>query len=99
MCDLCQSLSVCPYPLSPPPLPLNCWLLLHMLPIYHPGMYLGSAAAMLVLPSVSAALGPSSLLRAVGCLGLSWLALWLVVGREIPHRYVGRCVLKRWRGA
>jgi hypothetical protein len=50
------------------------------------GMYLGSAAAMLVLPSVAAAAGPASLLRLVGALGLSWLLLWLVVGREIPHR-------------
>jgi hypothetical protein len=49
-------------------------------------MYLGSAAAMLVLPSVSAAFGPASLLRLVGCLGLAWLLLWLAVGREIPHR-------------
>eukprot|EP00775_Hariotina_reticulata_P010445 gene10445-10603_t len=50
------------------------------------GMYLGSAAAMLVLPSVAAAFGPASLLRLVGCLGLAWLAMWLVVGMEIPHR-------------
>ena len=49
-------------------------------------MYLGSAAAMLVLPSVAALLGAPALLKVVGALGLSWLALWLVLGREIPHR-------------
>ncbi|KAF5827740.1 major facilitator superfamily domain-containing protein [Dunaliella salina] len=50
------------------------------------GMYLGSAAAMLVLPSVAASFGARSLLKVVGCLGLSWLAMWILVGREIPHR-------------
>ena len=59
-----------------------------------PGMYLGSAAAMLVLPSVSAAFGPASLLRLVGLLGLTWLLLWLAVGQEIPHR----CVMGTARG-
>eukprot|EP00879_Flechtneria_rotunda_P029074 GHRR01031338.1.p2 GENE.GHRR01031338.1~~GHRR01031338.1.p2 ORF type:complete len:139 (+),score=46.39 GHRR01031338.1:1909-2325(+) len=49
-------------------------------------MYLGSAAAMLLLPSVAAAWGPASLLRLVGLLGLAWLLLWLIVGKEIPHR-------------
>ncbi|KAL6757466.1 major facilitator superfamily domain-containing protein [Haematococcus lacustris] len=50
------------------------------------GMYLGSAAAMLFLPSVAAAFGAASLLKVVGGLGLGWLLMWLVVGREIPHR-------------
>lgn len=50
------------------------------------GMYLGSAAAMLVLPSLAAMFGAASLLRIVGGLGVAWLALWMVVGREIPHR-------------
>ncbi|MEW5304853.1 MAG: hypothetical protein WDW36_007434 [Sanguina aurantia] len=50
------------------------------------GMYLGSAAAMLVLPSVAERYGAASLLRFVGLQGLAWLALWLVMGREIPHR-------------
>ena len=50
------------------------------------GMYLGSAAAMLILPSVADWLGPASLLQVVGGLGFAWLALWLLVGREIPHR-------------
>ncbi|WIA29477.1 hypothetical protein OEZ86_011978 [Tetradesmus obliquus] len=50
------------------------------------GMYLGSAAAMLVLPSVSALFGAASLLRLVGLLGLAWLALWLAVGRDAPGR-------------
>jgi hypothetical protein len=59
-----------------------CWLLAAA-----PGMYLGSAAAMLVLPSVAVTFGAASLLRLVGCLGLAWLAMWLVVGREIPHRW------------
>jgi hypothetical protein len=45
---------------------------------------------MLVLPSVSAAFGPASLLRLVGLLGLTWLLLWLAVGQEIPHRFVLR---------
>lgn len=49
-------------------------------------MYLGSAAAMLVLPSVSALFGAASLLRLVGLLGLAWLALWLAVGRDAPGR-------------
>mmetsp|Transcript_27989 Transcript_27989/g.71921 ORF Transcript_27989/g.71921 Transcript_27989/m.71921 type:complete len:292 (-) Transcript_27989:336-1211(-) len=49
-------------------------------------MYLGSAAAMLVLPSVGASFGAPSLLKVVGCLGLSWLAMWMLVGKEIPHR-------------
>jgi hypothetical protein len=51
-----------------------------------PGMYLGSAAAMLVLPSISAAFGAASLLKVVGGLGLVWLVLWVALGQEIPHR-------------
>lgn len=50
------------------------------------GMYLGSAAAMLVLPAAAAAFGPGALLVLVGGLGFAWLLLWLLVGREIPHR-------------
>ncbi len=50
------------------------------------GMYLGSAAAMLVLPNLAAAFGAASLLKIVGGLGLAWLAMWMVVGRDIPHR-------------
>ena len=49
-------------------------------------MYLGSAAAMLVLPSVASALGPAALLKVVGGLGLAWLVMWIMVGKEIPHR-------------
>ena len=49
-------------------------------------MYLGSAAAMLALPPLAAAIGPAALPRAVGCLGLAWLALWLAFGRDVPHR-------------
>ena len=50
------------------------------------GMYLGSAAAMLALPWVAALRGPGSLLLLNGGLGYIWLALWLAVGRDIPHR-------------
>ncbi|KAL4429992.1 hypothetical protein ABPG77_004362 [Micractinium sp. CCAP 211/92] len=47
------------------------------------GMYLGSAAAMLVLPSVAAAYGPHFLLRLVGILGLAWLAVWRLTLRSL----------------
>ncbi len=50
-------------------------------------MYLGSAAAMWILPSISAVFGAASLLTVDGALGFSWLAGWLMVGREIPHRW------------
>jgi ACS family sodium-dependent inorganic phosphate cotransporter len=50
------------------------------------GMYLGSATAMLALPSIAAFRGPGSLLLLNGALGYLWLALWLAVGRDIPHR-------------
>lgn len=50
------------------------------------GMYLGSAASMLVLPSIAARAGPGALLKFVGGLGFAWLAFWVVVGREVPHR-------------
>ena len=52
------------------------------------GMYLGSAAAMLMLPYIAAHRGPGSLLLLNGALGYIWLALWLAVGRDIPHRCV-----------
>ena len=38
--------------------------------------------------SKGAPAGPASVLRLVGCLGLAWLGLWLLLGREIPHRCV-----------
>lgn len=50
------------------------------------GMYLGSATAMLVLPAVASSFGAASLLKVVGGLGIAWLAMWMYVGREIPHR-------------
>ncbi|GIL42012.1 hypothetical protein Vafri_82 [Volvox africanus] len=50
------------------------------------GMYLGSASAMLVLPWIASLFGAASLLKVVGGLGIAWLVLWLVVGRDIPHR-------------
>jgi len=46
----------------------------------------GSAGAMLTLPALAAAAGPSSPLTAVALLGYAWLALWAATGREIPHR-------------
>lgn len=50
------------------------------------GMYLGSAAAMLALPSVAAAAGPATLLRLVGALGLAWLAGWRLTLRSLRRR-------------
>lgn len=50
------------------------------------GMYLGSAAAMLALPSLATTLGPSRLLRLVGGLGLAWLALWRLTLRSVRRR-------------
>lgn len=50
------------------------------------GMYLGSAAGMLVLPSIAARASPAALLKFVGALGYAWLAFWLTVGKEVPHR-------------
>lgn len=67
----------------------------HSLSFFATGMYLGSAAAMLVLPSVAAHFGASSLLKVVGCLGLSWLAMWLAVGKEVSHRCVRACTSVR----
>lgn len=40
------------------------------------GMYLGSAAAMQVLPGIAARFGPSALLKLVGMLGMLWTFLW-----------------------
>ena len=40
------------------------------------GMYLGSATAMLILPTVVSRMGAGALLRSVGILGLSWLFFW-----------------------
>lgn len=40
------------------------------------GMYLGSATAMLVLPTVVARFGPAALLRLVGGMGMAWVLLW-----------------------
>lgn len=51
------------------------------------GMYLGSAAAMQHLPALARAWGsPVVILRAVGALGYLWLAIWLLVGRDVRHR-------------
>ena len=51
------------------------------------GMYLGSAAGMLVLPGIAARAGPGALLKFVGGLGFVWLLFWFAVGKEVPHRY------------
>lgn len=40
------------------------------------GMYFGSAAGCLLLPSLIAARGPASVPRCVGLVGLAWLLLW-----------------------
>lgn len=40
------------------------------------GMYLGSALAMQVLPSIATRFGPSTVLRLVGFAGFSWVILW-----------------------
>ncbi|PRW51088.1 putative anion transporter 5 [Chlorella sorokiniana] len=50
------------------------------------GLYLGSALAMLLLPSVAASLGPAALVRLVGALGLAWLALWRLTLRSVRRR-------------
>ncbi|KAK9840734.1 hypothetical protein WJX81_001117 [Elliptochloris bilobata] len=50
------------------------------------GMYLGSAGAMLALPGLAAAWGAAALLRGAAGLGFAWLALWTVVGRDVPYR-------------
>ena len=41
---------------------------------------------MWVLPSLSGIFGADSLLQIDGALGMAWLVMWLIVGREIPHR-------------
>jgi len=50
------------------------------------GMYLGSAGAMAVLPGLADAWGAGALLRGVAALGFAWLAMWTVVGRDVPYR-------------
>ncbi len=51
------------------------------------GMYLGSAGAMAVLPGLADAWGAGALLRGVAALGFAWLAMWTVVGRDVPYRW------------
>lgn len=53
------------------------------------GMYLGSAAAMLVLPRVVQIAGPASIFRLVGLLALLWLLLW----RLLAPGPTARCCL------
>jgi ACS family sodium-dependent inorganic phosphate cotransporter len=47
------------------------------------GMYLGSAAAMQVLPAAARAFGAAALPRLVGALGLVWLAFWRATLRRV----------------
>ena len=58
------------------------------------GMYLGSAAGMLLLPTFARLFGSASLLRIVGAGGLAWLLLWLAVGKEVPHRCIFKLLLQ-----
>lgn len=50
------------------------------------GLYLGSAAAMLALPTVVARLGPAALIRLVGGLGLAWLGVWRLTLRRVRRQ-------------
>jgi len=50
------------------------------------GMYLGSALAMLTLPTVVAKYGSDHLLQGVGAVGLCWLMLWMRIP-EKPKEY------------
>jgi ACS family sodium-dependent inorganic phosphate cotransporter len=59
-------------------------------------MYLGSAASMWLLPSLGRMVGADRLLQLDGALGMTWLVMWLLVGREIPHRWVMREIPHRW---
>ena len=56
------------------------------------GMYLGSAASMWLLPSLGRIFGANRLLQLDGALGMTWLVMWLLVGREIPHRCEGGAI-------
>ena len=48
------------------------------------GMYLGSAGAMMFLPSVAGAFGGHVLMRLNGALGLLWLLAWVPLSRRMP---------------
>ena len=51
------------------------------------GMYLGSAGAMLALPALAAWRGPGRVLQFNAGLGFLWLAAWVLIGRDVPHRH------------
>lgn len=51
------------------------------------GMYLGSAAAIQILPGFAKFYGdPSVIFRAVAMLGMLWVIAWYFVGEEVRHR-------------
>lgn len=50
------------------------------------GMYLGSAGAMMFLPTIAAALGGHALTRLNGSLGVLWLLFWVPLSRRMPSR-------------
>lgn len=60
-------------------------------------MYLGSALAMQVLPSISAAWGAASLLRVVGGMGLAWLLMWRVLMQQV-RVWLGLLKIKIYQG-
>ena len=52
------------------------------------GMYLGSAAAMEILPMISSLYGPSFILKLNGMLGIGWLAIFRIVMRHVESQSV-----------
>ena len=50
------------------------------------GMYLGSAGAMWIMPSVVRIAGAGGLLKLVACLGLSWSILWFFIGGRVQPK-------------
>eukprot|EP00201_Polytomella_parva_P012059 CAMPEP_0175063374 /NCGR_PEP_ID=MMETSP0052_2-20121109/14717_1 /TAXON_ID=51329 ORGANISM="Polytomella parva, Strain SAG 63-3" /NCGR_SAMPLE_ID=MMETSP0052_2 /ASSEMBLY_ACC=CAM_ASM_000194 /LENGTH=503 /DNA_ID=CAMNT_0016329557 /DNA_START=233 /DNA_END=1745 /DNA_ORIENTATION=+ len=62
------------------------------------GMYLGSAAAMSILPSLANAIGAQKLLAFDGAIGYAWLAFWLMVGRDAVGRKGGSLLPLSVRG-
>ena len=51
------------------------------------GMYLGSAGAMLFLPTVAVVFGGHALTRLNGGLGVLWLLFWVPLSRRMPSRH------------
>jgi ACS family sodium-dependent inorganic phosphate cotransporter len=52
------------------------------------GMYLGSAAAMEILPMISSRYGPSFILKLNGMLGFGWLVIFRMVMRHVESQSV-----------